>query len=192
MAKNKINYEFKNGTEYTDVVPAVFAHINSPDEDFDRYSITVELDPDQQSTKDLFQKTLDFENQVREDNGLETVTIPSNWTRKGEPRKNDKGLWTPVFQMKTTNSKGVDQSPAIYNAAGEHDESIHVWGGDLVVVNFSIAVWYNATEAGSKYFLRAVQQVVSSGSPGGPQFSNKQENSSDTEDEGTETTEIPF
>ena len=194
MAKKTMDWKFLSGSFYTDVVPVRFAHINQPDEEYDRYAITVTLDRNDPSTKKLFKTTLDHENACREEWGLDPVETPSNWLRKGKERKDDSGNWEITFQMKPQNSKGVDQSPGIANAEGDPDNTVRIWGGDKVVVAFGIAVWGRGDEAGSKYFLNAVQQVESSGGPGAINFANRAQ-AEDQEDAGTDDTDtgdIPF
>ena len=159
MAKGRVSYEFLKGDQYTDVVKAVYCHVNKPDTDYDKYSITVVLPSKAESTQELMRKTLEFENEQRQAVGLPTVTTPSNWLRKGQPRLNDDGDWELVVLMNTTNNKGTAQQPAIFDVYGNESDSIQIWSGDMVVVNFSIAVWTGNGDAGSKYFLKAVQQI---------------------------------
>lgn len=166
MGKPKFSYEFRNGSLNTDIVEARYAYINKPDPDYDRFSITVVLDPDDTSTKELFDTTLDFENEVRAKQGLDVVEIPANWTRKGKPSKDDKGMWLVSIAMKPLDKDNNPRSPKVYDIFGKEDSTIQIWGGDRVIVQFGLGVWYDKDTAGSKYFLSAVQQIKS-GSGGG-------------------------
>lgn len=165
--KGNINYTFVSGNFQTDVVEAKYAHITAPDKEYERYSITVRMDPAEQSTLDLFKQTLEFENECRASAGIEPVEVPGNWTRNGKPNKDDDGFWLVPFALNEVNSKGVTQRPDIINVYGQPDGDVDIWGSDSVVVTFGIACWDKPGSAAAKYFLKGVQQVKPGDNRGG-------------------------
>lgn len=165
-------YTFQDGNKYTAVVPVVYSHVNAPDPEYSRFSVTVALDPKDPATLKLLEDTLAFENEQRTKNGIPTALYPSNWLRKGQPRKDDKGNWLVPFVLDATKKDGTPNSVGVYDANGQKSDDIKVWGGDTVVVNFGVGVWVKGKECGTRYFLRNVQQVTQGERTGGgaPQF----------------------
>lgn len=159
MAKQKITYRFADGSLSTKIVEVKYAHINKPDEEYDRYAITVRLDPDAEGTKALFDETLKFENEIREEAGHDPVDIPSNWTRKGKPSKDEDGYWLITMQLKPLDKDGNARAPKVSDVYGVESGKVNIWGGDKVIVYFSLGCWYAKDGAGSKYFLQGVQQI---------------------------------
>jgi len=157
MAK-RMSYEFLAQDTITDVIEVRYAHVNQPDPNYGDYKVTMTLPENDEHTKSLFAKTLEFENRVRKDKGLPTVDYPSNWTRRGQPRL-ENGEWLIEAKMSVENSKQEAQSPAIADVYGAQTGEVKIWGGDLVSVTFGIGVWYDATTAGTRYFLKGVQLI---------------------------------
>jgi len=141
---------------------AAFAYLKKPDTSFNkrRHRITV-----------VFDKTdpeyIAFANQLVElatDAGLPKKAVPIKAANERLAETLDIEVGTPYIEAESKIKDGQpDGEVPVFNARGQLDSSLDVWGGDLVRLEVSAAKWEMSTGKGLKLYLNAAQLLKSSG-----------------------------
>lgn len=166
---------------------AAYAYLTKPDQDFDKYKITVlfdKKDPEYVAfVKEL--KALAKEAGVK---NLPIKLVDEKFSEKvGQP------VGTPYVKFELdAEREGKPNGPIpTFNAAGKKDDTLQVYGGDIVRAEGRLVSWTLSGDSGLKFYLKAVQMLKSNWKGGaGSTFTEEAEYLADAiEDDGEELIE---
>ena len=169
---------------------AAYAYLDEPDEAFGKtqYRITVYFTDKTAPDYVAFVKSL---KDVAKEHGADKLPIKLV-DQKMVDKANEKGyeshpVGTPYLQF-TTNYNPDDPRPIpVFNAKAERDDTLRVFGGDIVRVEGSMVRWEINGDSGIKIYLNAVQLLhANRRAATGSTFQTEEEFLSDDLDEAPE------
>jgi len=141
---------------------AAFAYLKKPDTSFNkrRHRITVVFDKNDPEYTEFANQLV----QLATDAKLPKKAVPIKVANERLAETLDIEVGTPYIEAESKIKEGQpDGEIPVFNAKGQQDPSLDVWGGDLVRVEVSAAKWEMSTGKGMKLYLNAVQLLKSSG-----------------------------
>lgn len=157
---------------------AAFAYLHKPDDSFgkERYRINVFFpDKNDPEFKTFVKKLKD----AKAEHGVKNIPIKLCNEKLSETI--DLPVGTPFIECETQYREDKE-APAIFNARGQRDDSLNVFGGDIVRVEATLCTWELPSGSGLKLYLNAVQ-LLKSNYTGGAGSTFEEEEEYLTEDE---------
>lgn len=159
---------------------AAFAYLKRPDDAFGelKFRINIILDPKDAKVKAFVKKMRD----TAKEEGVKNLPIKKASEKLAETL--DIPVGTPYLALETKVKDEDDIRPIpIFNARRQKDETLEVWGGDIVKAEVSVATWTMNGDSGLKLYLNAVQLLKSMGGGGGSTGETFEEEEDFIEDE---------
>lgn len=143
---------------------AAFAYLKRPDTSFNknRFRITVLFDRNDPEFKTFVKKMQGFNKLHGTETGRKPNPLPIKLADKKRAEQLKCEPKTPYMEFESR--ADGNNAPAfipVFNAAGQQDDALSVWGGDVVRVETSIRGWELPTGVGIKGYLNAVQLLKS-------------------------------
>ncbi len=150
----------KDGRVRTPRGIAAFAYLTKPDTSYDkcRHRITLFFEKKDPEFK-AFVKTLKA---LAKSVGMPASKLPLKLANEKLSETCNVPVGTPHIEFASNTQEGGDPLP-IFNARGQVDGTLDVWGGDLVRVETSFSTWELSGKTGIKGYLNAVQLLQSNG-----------------------------
>lgn len=168
---------------------AAFAYLTKPDDSFgkERHRITcvfqdAKNDPE---AKKFIADLVEMNNTFRKEHGKKPEKCPSCLKKADEKQAKLFGCDVGTLYMEFESNVTAEHDGPIprFNAAGEEDTGLTVYGGDIVRVEAQMCGWELPSGLGIKGYLRAVQLLKSNFSGGsGSTFEVEEDYLTDDED----------
>lgn len=159
---------------------AAFAYLKRPDDAFGelKFRINIILDPKDAKVKAFVKKM----QATAKEEGVKNLPIKKASEKLAETL--DVKVGTPYLALETKVKDEDNIRPIpIFDARGKKDETLEVWGGDIVKAEVTVATWTMNGDSGLKLYLNAVQLLKSMGGGGGSAGETFEEEEEFIEDE---------
>ncbi len=168
MANNQGAEITKIGRLRTPKGIAAFAYLRKPDTSFgkSRHRITMFFNAKDEEFKTFVTTLKKMKEEFSTAKGRKSNPIPVKKANEKLAETVGVKVGTPYCEFETKFKEG-DKDIAVFDARGKEDNTLDVWGGDIVRAEISMAGWELPTGIGIKGYLNCVQLLKAGPRTGG-------------------------